>query len=177
MNAIRLYVKSNHIAYLCRLCGLYHDLIFTGLYCDLIMNTLEDRVDQGTLEDTFLRRYQFHVLGSDDYIYGLILTETGIYTVKTGTQDFYQTISDHGGPDDITVTDKIGNESIFRFIIDALGSTDLLDIPLVHDYDGIGHGQSLFLVMGDIDKGNAKLVLQADKLILHVLAKLQIQGA
>ena len=52
----------------------------------LIMNTLEDRVDQGTLEDTFLRRYQFHVLGSDDYIYGLILTETGIYTVKTGTR-------------------------------------------------------------------------------------------
>ena len=51
------------------------------------MNTLEDRVDQGTLEDTFLRRYQFHVLGSDDYIYGLILTETGIYTIKTGTQD------------------------------------------------------------------------------------------
>ena len=31
--------------------------------------------------------------------------------------------------------------------------------------------------MGDIDKGNAKLVLQAYQLILHVLAKLQIQGA
>ena len=78
------------------------------------MNTLEDRVDQGTLEDAFLRRYQLHILGTDDNIYGLVLTETGIYTVKTGTQDLYQTISDHGGTNDITVTDKISNESIFR---------------------------------------------------------------
>ena len=141
------------------------------------MNPLENGMDQGALNNAIFRSYQLHILGTDDYIDRLIFTKTGIHTVKAGTKDLYQTISDHGGTDDITVTDKVSNESIFRFIIDALGSTDLLNITLIHDYDGIGHGQSLFLIMGDIDKGNAKLVLQADQLILHVLAKLQIQGA
>ena len=140
----------------------------------LIMNTLEDRVDQGTLEDAFLRRYQLHILGTDDNIYGLVLTETGIYTIKTGTQDFYQTISDHGGTDDITVTDKISNESIFRFIIDALRSTDLLDITLVHDYDGIGHGQSLLLIVGHIDKGDANLLLTDPEHVLESGIEIQV---
>ena len=48
----------------------------------------------------------------------------------------------------------------------------MLDIPLIHNHDSIGHGKSLFLVVGDINKGNAKLVFQPDKLVLHVLTEL-----
>ena len=50
-------------------------------------------------------------------------------------------------------------------------STDLLDISLIHDNNGIGHGQGFFLIVGDIYKSNSKFFFQTDELILHVLAQ------
>ena len=98
-------------------------------------------------------------------------------TIVVMNQGYIQQIgtpeSIYNEPENAFVADFIGDSNI----IGATMIRDRLVEILVHDYDGIGHGQSLFLVMGDIDKGNAKLVLQADQLILHVLAKLEIQGA
>ena len=62
---------------------------------------------------------------------------------------------DHKARYNVALTDKVGNESIFRLIVDLLRGTHLLDIALVHNYDGIRHGKCFFLVMGNIDKGNA----------------------
>ena len=69
------------------------------------------------------------------------------------------------------MSDKIGNKCVFRFVVNVFRSTDLLDISLIHDNDGIGHGQSLFLVMGDVYKSNSQFFLQTDELILHALAQ------
>ena len=95
--------------------------------------------------------------------------------MTTSTGLFSQTISDHGCTDNVTVTDEVGNESVLRLVVDTFGSADLLDIALVHDHDGIGHGQSLLLVVGDIDKGNSQLIFQTDQFVLHVLTQFQIQ--
>ena len=139
------------------------------------MDTFENGMGQCTLDNTFFRCYQLHVLGTDDYVDGFVFSETGIHTVKAGTKDLYQTISDHGCTDNVTVTDEVGNESVLRLVVDTFGSADLLDIALVHDHDGIGHGQSLLLVVGDIDKGNSQLIFQTDQFVLHVLTQFQIQ--
>ena len=48
---------------------------------------------------------------------------------------------------------------------------------MVHDYDGVGHGKRLFLIMSYINKGNAQFVFQTNQLVLHVLAEFQIQSA
>ena len=84
---------------------------------------------------------------------------------------------DHQTGHNIAFSDKVCNKGIFRFIVDLFRGTHLLDIALVHDHNGIRHGKCLFLVMGNIDKGDPQLIFQADQLILHVLAQLQIQSA
>ena len=119
------------------------------------MDTFENGMGQCTMDNTFFRCYQLHVLGTDDYVDGLVFSETGIHTVKAGTKDLYQTISDHGCTDNVTVTDKVGNESVFRFVINIFRSSDLLDISLIHDNDRIGHRKGLFLIVCYIDKSNS----------------------
>ena len=79
---------------------------------------------------------------------------------------------EHNAWNNVALTDEIRYEGIFRLVVDLLRGTHLLDITLVHDNNGIGHGQRFLLIMGDIDKGDAKLIFQADQLVLHVLAQL-----
>ena len=73
---------------------------------------------------------------------------------------------------DVALADEVCHKGVFRLVVDLLRGADLLDIALVHDDDGVGHGQRFFLVVRDVDKGDAQLVFQADQLILHVLAEL-----
>ena len=84
---------------------------------------------------------------------------------------------DHRSTHDIALADKVRDKGIFRLIVDLLRRSHLLDIALVHDNDRVGHRERLFLVVGDIDKGDSQLIFQADQLILHVLAELQVESA
>ena len=83
----------------------------------------------------------------------------------------------HDAVNDIALTDEIRHEGVLRLVVDVLRGADLLDLALVHDHDGVAHGQGLLLVVGDIDKGDAHLLLDALELDLHILAQLQVQGA
>ena len=67
---------------------------------------------------------------------------------------------------------KSATKSVFRLVVNAFGGADLLDIALVHDHDGVGHGQRFLLVVGDIDEGDTQLVFQTDELVLHILPEL-----
>ena len=78
----------------------------------------------------------------------------------------------HDGGDDVGVADKVRDKGIFRLVVNLLRRAHLLDIALVHDDDGVGHGESLFLVVGHVDKGDAELLFKAYQLVLHVLAEL-----
>ena len=84
----------------------------------------------------------------------------------------YALILHHDGGDDVGVTDKVRDEGVFRLVVNLLRRAHLLDIALVHDDDGVGHGEGLFLVVGHVDKGDAELFFQAYQLVLHVLAEL-----
>ena len=43
---------------------------------------------------------------------------------------------------------------------------------LINDNDRIGYGKCFFLIMGNEYERDAKLIFQADQLVLHVLAQL-----
>ena len=62
-----------------------------------------------------------------------------------------------------------------RMIINFIRCSDLLKLPLIHYHDPVRHIDGLLLVMGNINKGNSKLLLQTLQLQLHGAAKLQIQ--
>ena len=57
-----------------------------------------------------------------------------------------------------------------------LGRTaELLDVPLVHDGDRVGHRHRLFLVVRDVDERDLDLVLDPLELQLQLLAELQVE--
>ena len=72
---------------------------------------------------------------------------------------------------------KSATKAFFGLVIDIGGGADLLDLSLIHDDDGVAHGEGLLLIMGDIDKGDTHLLLDLLEFDLHVLAELEVQRA
>ena len=81
----------------------------------------------------------------------------------------------HDSSQDICIAHKRSHITGLRMIIDLIWCADLLELALIHHHDPIRHIDGFFLVMGDIDKGDPKLLLQAFQFQLHGPAKLQIQ--
>ena len=82
----------------------------------------------------------------------------------------------HHAVHNVGVADEVRHKGVLRLVVDVLGGADLLHLAAVHDHDGVGHGQGLFLVVGDVDKGDVHLALQTLELQLHLLAQLEVQG-
>ena len=160
------------------------------------MDTLEDQVGHGALKKagvqltslvshllifrracrgTIRKRVQLQILRTDDNVNWLVAAEARVDTGKTGTEDLHQLILHHRGVDNIGISDKVRDKRIRRLVVDILRCPDLLDIALIHDNDRVRHRQRFFLVVGDIDEGNPKLILKADQFILHILAELEIK--
>ena len=64
-----------------------------------------------------------------------------------------------------------------RQLIESLGRTHLFDATLVHDRDRVGHGHGFFLVVGDVQEGEAHLALDVFEFQLHLAAEFEIQSA
>ena len=92
---------------------------------------------------------------ADDNVYRLVCSESLIDAGKCRTEDFNQLVVDHQTVHNVALADEVGNECVFRLVVDLFRGTHLLDITLVHDNDGIGHRQCLFLIVGNIDKSDA----------------------
>ena len=94
-----------------------------------------------------------------------------IHTGKFRPAETHLELVCHDASKNITLADKVCNKCVHRLIVYILGRTDLLDYTVVHNNNTVAHGQSLFLVMGDVYKSNSQFFLQTDELILHVLTQ------
>src|SRR6516225_9000830 len=77
--------------------------------------------------------------------------------------------------DDVARADETGDEFRARTLVDVLGRARLLDLARVHHRDNVGGGHRFRLVMGDVDRGVAVLVVQAAHLEAHLLAQIGIE--
>ena len=77
----------------------------------------------------------------------------------------------------LRLADEIRDKRVLRLVVDILRSSDLLYRAVLHDDDGVGHCQRLFLVVRDIDEGYLHLLLYSLELYLHLLAQLQVERA
>ena len=75
---------------------------------------------------------------------------------------------------DVARADEAGNEARSRAVVHVFGCSDLLDPPAVHDHDAIGHGHRFNLVVGDVDRGVAILVVKTPDLEAHLAAQVGI---
>ena len=76
----------------------------------------------------------------------------------------------------VVLADEAGSEPAPGILVDLLRRIVLLDAAAVHNDDPVAHGEGLFLVVGDIDEGDAQPLLQAPQFHLHGLPQLVVQG-
>ena len=151
--------------------GVNQPFIAAGHDIKFIVNAFKNQGGYFALQRSLRRIDKFYIFRTDDNVDRLVIAESFVDTCPTGTENLYKFVFYHGSVNDIAVSDKIGNKCVFRFVVNVFRSTDLLDISLIHDNNGIGHGQCFFLIVGDIYKSNSKFFFQTDELILHVLAQ------
>ena len=77
--------------------------------------------------------------------------------------------------EEVGVADERGDERGAGRLVDLGGGVDLLDAALVHDGDAVAQRHGLALVVGDVEEGDADLVVDEVELDLHVLAQLQVE--
>ena len=123
-----------------------------------------------------VRRHNVNVLRADDHVHRLIGGKALVHTLESAAEEANLKVLQHGSVQNVAFADEVCHKGIFRLIIDILRSADLLDPALVHDHHRIGHGQSLLLIVGDIDKGDACGALDPLQFVLHILAQTQIQS-
>ena len=143
-----------------------------GGHLHLVVNALEDQMGADAGQGALLRLHQVNVLRADHHVHRPVVAEAFVHAGEFRPEDLHQLVPDHGAGDDVALPDEIGHKGILRLIVDLLRRAHLLDVALVHNHDGVRHGQGLLLVVGDVDEGDAQLIFQADQLILHVLAQL-----
>ena len=82
----------------------------------------------------------------------------------------------HGGVQQVQVADERGHEGGGRLVVDLERGAHLLDAAALHDHDPVGQGQGLLLVVGDIDGGDPRGLLDGPDLGAQALADLGVQG-
>ena len=71
--------------------------------------------------------------------------------------------------------DEAADEEVHGPLVELLRRSDLLDLAFPHDRDAIAHRHRLDLVVRDVDRRHAELVLEARDLCAHVDAELRVE--
>ena len=93
------------------------------------------------------------------------------------SRKFRNTVLGHNAVQDIALADKVSNKGIDRLVVYICGRAYLLDITVVHYHNGVAHGKGFLLIVGNIYKRDAHLLLDALQFVLHILTQTQIQRA
>ena len=148
-----------------------------GFHHQLIMHALEDGALDLAAHDAVLGLHDLEILGTDQHVHFFARLEAVVLAVEVAVIEADLRLCLHEAGHDVALADEARHIGVCRFVVDLQRGTDLLDLARVHDHDLVAHGQGFFLVVGDEDKGNADLLLDALELALHFLAQLQVQRA
>ena len=108
-------------------------------------------------------------------LHGKIDGDVAFSSFNAGTHALFVETFNYRGVKDIDLADKAGDKQVLRLFVDLSRGAVLFDFAITHHHDAIGHGQSLFLIVGDEDEGDPELTLQRFQFVLHLLAQLVIQ--
>ncbi|VTR66225.1 hypothetical protein DESC_460120 [Desulfosarcina cetonica] len=96
---------------------------------------------------------------------------------QPGIADAVKPVVDLGGAlDEIHRADEIGHKGGSRLVVDLVGGAVLGQTALLDDQNAVGHGQGLFLIVGDHDRGNAQALLKLADFAAQLLPHLGVQG-
>ena len=135
--------------------GLSENLVMSDHDDILIMDAFEDLGSDFALDVSFLRlRGKLDVFRTDDNIDTFVDWEI-IDAGEVGVEDSDCPFCDDGAVIDVAGTYEVSDIGVDRFIVNIFRRPDLLNDTVVHDDDGIRHGQGFFLIVCDINEGDA----------------------
>ena len=82
-----------------------------------------------------------------------------------------------GDAQEVGIAEKGGDEGVGRILVEVIAAAQTDDATVAEDGDALGQPQRLFLVMGDVDDGDAQAPVQLAQFVLQVFAQLLVQGA
>src|SRR5262245_14426477 len=77
--------------------------------------------------------------------------------------------------DEIGLANEARNEQRRRMAVELLGVANLSNLTLVHHGNSIGDRHCLFLIVGHINGGDAKLLLERSDLAAHLDPQLGVE--
>ena len=86
-----------------------------------------------------------------------------------------RTLTRHAAVDQVVLTDELGGEALGRTLVNVSRGTLLDQTAVGDDGDAVGNGHRLFLIVGDVDEGDADFLLDALELEAHVLAQIGVE--
>ena len=131
------------------------------------------------------RKYSFFVVGSKyfkvfrtyNYVDRFFLFETVVDAFENGVAEFDFVIFYHYARENIRFPDKVGDESVCRFVVNLFRRGNLLNFAASHNNDLVAHGKSFFLVMRNVNKGNAEIFMHVFEFELHIFSHFKIESA
>ena len=125
----------------------------------------------------FFCRHDIDIFRADYDVNGFVRLKAVVYTFEFLSEDTDSVIGGHDTVQNIGLSDKVGDKRVCRLVIDIFRCPDLLDLPVIHDDNRIGHRQRFFLIMGDINESDPDFLLDPFQLVLHVLPETQVERA
>ena len=160
------------------LCGVDDELC--AIVCQnarIIVNAHEDNGMDGSAEHAFRFGNDIDVFRTDNDFDGFVIAETSVETFKFASAEVCAVVAFHSAVEDVAFADEVRNEAVFRFVVDIFGCADLLDHALIDNGDRIGHGHGFFLIVRDVDKGDAELLLHSLEFELHIFSEFEVKCA
>ena len=154
-----------------------HPLVAAAVHVDLIVDAHEHHGHHLAHHPSLLGGNDVDILGADHHVHLHVLAEARVHALEGEALEADLVVLQHDGGDDVALADEVRHEGVVGLVVDVGGLADLLDDPVLHDHDGVGHGQGLLLIVGHVDEGDAQLLLHALQFHLHLLAELQVEGA
>ena len=124
------------------------------------MDAFEDLGFDDAVDGALALLAEDDVLGADDDVDLFVLGEAFFLGAgPVGVDEADDGLFHHGAVIDVGFADEVRDEGVDGFVINVLGGADLLDEAALHDDDAVGHGQGFFLVVGDVEEGDAKALM------------------
>ena len=108
-------------------------------------------------------------------LHGKIDGDVAFPSFNAGAHALFVETFNYRGVKDIDLADKAGDKQVLRLFVDLSRGAVLFDFAITHHHDAIGHGQSLFLIVGHHHAGHANALKNIHHLELHAIAQLFIQ--
>ena len=151
------------------------DFVFADPDDEFVMDAFEVFGGDHPVHDPLSGLADEDVFGADDDVDFLIEGEV-VDAIPDGADETNLLRPHHGPVVNIGFADEVGDEGVDGFVVNLFRGADLLDDPVLHDDDAVGHGKGLFLIVGDVKECDAKLLVHFLQLDLHVLPHFVVEG-